>query len=112
LVSLATAQGLDVLIVSGDKDLLQLVGDGVRVLKAGARRHARSQDSRQRWGAAVSWGAAPTKCSDFLALVGDSVDNVPGVPGIGEKTAQKLLSQFPSLEALLENLDKVEPKKA
>jgi 5'-3' exonuclease len=87
LVPLAAAQGLDVLIVSGDKDLLQLVGDGVRVLKPGRDGHARSQDSRQCWGAAVSWGAARSG-ADFLALVGDSVDNVPGVPGMARKTAQ------------------------
>jgi DNA polymerase-1 len=110
LVSLATAQGLDVLIVSGDKDLLQLVGDGVRVLKPGrdVTRDLKILDSA---GVQQYLGVRPDQVLDFLALVGDSVDNVPGVPGIGEKTAQKLLSQFPSLEALLENLDKVEPKK-
>jgi 5'-3' exonuclease len=110
LVPLATAQGLDVLIVSGDKDLLQLVGDGVRVLKPGrdVTRDLKILDSA---GVQQYLGVRPDQVLDFLALVGDSVDNVPGVPGIGEKTAQKLLSQFPSLEALLENLDKVEPKK-
>jgi DNA polymerase-1 len=110
LVSLATAHGLDVLIVSGDKDLLQLVGDGVRVLKPGrdVTRDLKILDSA---GVQQYLGVRPDQVLDFLALVGDSVDNVPGVPGIGEKTAQKLLSQFPSLEALLENLDKVEPKK-
>jgi DNA polymerase-1 len=110
LVSLATAQGLDVLIVSGDKDLLQLVDDGVRVLKPGrdVTRDLKILDSA---GVQQYLGVRPDQVLDFLALVGDSVDNVPGVPGIGEKTAQKLLSQFPSLEALLENLDKVEPKK-
>jgi DNA polymerase-1 len=110
LVSLAAAQGLDVLIVSGDKDLLQLVGDGVRVLKPGrdVTRDLKILDSA---GVQQYLGVRPDQVLDFLALVGDSVDNVPGVPGIGEKTAQKLLSQFPSLEALLENLDKVEPKK-
>jgi DNA polymerase-1 len=111
LVPLAAAQGLDVLIVSGDKDLLQLVGDGVRVLKPGrdVTRDLKILDSA---GVQQYLGVRPDQVLDFLALVGDSVDNVPGVPGIGEKTAQKLLSQFPSLEALLENLDKVEPKKA
>jgi DNA polymerase-1 len=110
LVPLAAAQGLDVLIVSGDKDLLQLVGDGVRVLKPGrdVTRDLKILDSA---GVQQYLGVRPDQVLDFLALVGDSVDNVPGVPGIGEKTAQKLLSQFPSLEALLENLDKVEPKK-
>jgi len=110
LVSLATAHGLDVLIVSGDKDLLQLVGDGVRVLKPGrdVTRDLKILDSA---GVQEYLGVRPDQVLDFLALVGDSVDNVPGVPGVGEKTAQKLLSEFPSLDALLENLDKVEPKK-
>jgi len=110
LVSLATAHGLDVLIVSGDKDLLQLVGDGVRVLKPGrdVTRDLKILDSA---GVQQYLGVRPDQVLDFLALVGDSVDNVPGVPGVGEKTAQKLLSEFPSLDALLENLDKVEPKK-
>ncbi|MCL6642003.1 MAG: DNA polymerase I [Candidatus Bipolaricaulota bacterium] len=110
LVSLATAQGLEVLIVSGDKDLLQLVGDGVRVLKPGrdVTRDLKILDSA---GVQQYLGVRPDQVLDFLALVGDSSDNVPGVPGIGEKTAQKLLSEFPSLDALLENIDKVEPKK-
>ncbi len=110
LVPLATARGLDVLIVSGDKDLLQLVGDGVRVLKPGrdVTRDLKILDSA---GVQQYLGVRPDQVLDFLALVGDSVDNVPGVPGIGEKTAQKLLKEFPSLDALLENLDKVEPHK-
>ncbi len=110
LVPLAMARGLDVLIVSGDKDLLQLVGDSVRVLKPG-RDVTRDLKILDADGVQQYLGVRPGQVLDFLALVGDSVDNVPGVPGIGEKTAQKLLSEFPSLDALLENLDKVEPKK-
>ncbi len=110
LVPLAKAAGLEVLIVSGDKDLLQLVGDGVQVLKPGrdVTKDLKILDSE---GVREYLGVRPTQVMDFLALVGDSSDNVPGVPGIGEKTAQKLLSEFGSLETLLENLDRVEPKK-
>ncbi|MCS7197338.1 MAG: DNA polymerase I [Candidatus Bipolaricaulota bacterium] len=110
LVAKAQAQGLEILIVSGDKDLLQLVGDGVRVLKPG-RDITRDLKILDAEGVREYLGVPPGQVRDFLALVGDSSDNVPGVPGIGEKTAQKLLSEFGSLDALLENLEKIEPKK-
>ncbi len=110
LVSLAKASGLEVLIVSGDKDLLQLVEDGVRVLKPG-RDVTKDLKILDADGVRKYLGVRPEQVIDFLALVGDSSDNVPGVPGIGEKTAQKLLSEFGSLDALLENIDKIEPKK-
>lgn len=110
LVSRAQEQGLEILIVSSDKDLLQLVGDGVRVLKPG-RDVTKELKILDADGVRDYLGVPPEQVRDFLALVGDSSDNVPGVPGIGEKTAQKLLSEFGSLDALLENLDKVEPKK-
>jgi DNA polymerase-1 len=84
LVPLAAAQGLDVLIVSGDKDLLQLVGDGVRVLKPGrdVTRDLKILDSA---GVQQYLGVRPDQVLDFLALVGDSVDNVPGVPGLARR---------------------------
>ncbi len=110
LVSLAQASGLEVLIVSGDKDLLQLVGDGVRLLKPG-RDVTRDLKILDADGVREYLGVRPEQVRDFLALVGDSSDNVPGVPGIGAKTAQKLLSEFGSLDALFENLEKIEPKK-
>jgi len=110
LVSRAQEQGLEILIVSSDKDLLQLVRDGVRVLKPG-RDVTRDLKILDADGVRDYLGVPPEQVRDFLALVGDSSDNVPGVPGIGEKTAQKLLSEFGSLDALLENLDKIEPRK-
>ncbi|MDW8329094.1 MAG: DNA polymerase I, partial [Candidatus Bipolaricaulota bacterium] len=110
LVAKAQAQGLEILIVSSDKDLLQLVGDSVRVLKPG-RDVTRDFKILDAEGVREYLGVPPDQVLDFLALVGDSSDNVPGVPGIGEKTAQKLLREFGSLDALLENLDKIEPKK-
>lgn len=110
LAALARASGLEVLIVSGDKDLLQLVGDGVRVLKPG-RDVTRDLSILDAAGVREYLGVQPDQVLDFLALVGDSSDNVPGVPGIGAKTAQKLLREFGSLDALLENLENVEPKR-
>lgn len=106
----ARAQKLSVLIVSGDKDLLQLVREDVHVLRPG-RDIARDLKILDEAGVREYLGVRPEQVIDFLALVGDSTDNVPGVPGVGEKTAQKLLGEFGSLEALLENPEKIEPKK-
>jgi DNA polymerase-1 len=92
----AQAQGFEVVIVSGDKDLMQLVRDG----------HVRFYDGmKDAWfdDAAVreKWGVAPAQVGDLLALVGDSVDNIPGVPGVGPKTAASLLLEHGTLEAVL-----------
>jgi DNA polymerase-1 len=110
LTEKARAQSVSVLIVSGDKDLLQLVSDSVHVLRPG-RDPAKDLRVLDEAGVRGSWGIRPDQMIDYLALVGDSSDNVPGVPGIGAKTAQKLLSEFGSLDALLENTEKIETKK-
>jgi DNA polymerase-1 len=102
LVELAAGQDLEVVIVTGDKDLLQLVGPRVRVLSVVGRTGERivydEAKVRERW------GVAPGQIPDVLALMGDAIDNIPGVPGIGEKTAVKLLTRFGSLDRLLDNL--------
>lgn len=110
LTAEARAEDLDALIVSGDKDLLQLVGEGVQVLKPG-RDPTKEPRLLDRAGVQEYLGVRPEQVIDFLALIGDSVDNVPGVPGIGEKTAQKLLREFGSLDAVLANAEKIETKK-
>lgn len=104
----AVARGLDVLIVTGDTDLLQLVDDQVRVILPGRQRFG---DYRVYDRAAVieRYGFPPERLPEFKALVGDPSDNIPGVPGIGEKTATRLLQQFPSLEAMLARVDSIEP---
>ena len=93
---------LDVVLVTADKDMLQLVGPKVHVLAELARTGQRIVYDE----AAVKekWGVGPEQIPDILALMGDSIDNIPGVPGIGEKTAVKLISQFGSVEKLYENL--------
>jgi DNA polymerase I-like protein with 3'-5' exonuclease and polymerase domains/5'-3' exonuclease len=98
---------VELVLVTGDKDLLQLVGPRVRVLSTNARGEPVWFDD-----AAVSakWGVTPAQIPDLLALMGDSIDNIPGVPGIGEKTAVKLISQFGSVERLFENLTLVPGK--
>ncbi|HEX9801470.1 MAG TPA: DNA polymerase I, partial [Thermoanaerobaculia bacterium] len=96
LAKKAAAAGVDVVLVTADKDMFQLVGDGVRLLHTGRNK---------LYDAALveeDFGVPPAQVADVLALMGDAVDNVPGVPGIGEKGAKQLIREHGSLEALLE----------
>ena len=100
----AAAEGFEVILVSPDKDLMQLVGDGVSVQHTGRDK---------RYDPALveeDYGVPPAKIVDMLALMGDSSDNIPGVPGIGEKGAQKLIAQFGDLDSLLDRADEVKRK--
>ncbi|MBI3998228.1 MAG: DNA polymerase I, partial [Armatimonadetes bacterium] len=104
----AEAQGLDVLIVSGDLDTLQLVDGQTRVMvtSRGITETVVYDDAKVR----ERFGFAPTQLPDYKSLRGDPSDNIPGVPGIGEKTAASLIQQFGGVEALLERLDEAPPK--
>ena len=101
LAARVRGEGLKVTIVTRDKDLSQLIGPGdVYWDYAGAAEY--------RYGEiAGRFGVAPASMADYLALTGDAVDNVPGVPGVGPKTAQALLEAFGSLDALYADLDAV-----
>ena len=107
----AAEDDLDVVIVTGDSDLLQLVTERVRVMLPGARRFS---DLRSFDVAAVDerYGFAPPLVADYKALVGDTSDNIPGVPGIGDKTAKTLIQTFGSLEAILDHVDEITPARA
>jgi 5'-3' exonuclease len=95
------ASGHCAVVVTRDKDLAQLIRDGDHYWDyAGARRYAYGDIEGQ-------FGVRPERIADFLALMGDSVDNIPGVPGIGPKTAAALLSVFASLEEIYAGLDRV-----
>lgn len=96
--------GWDVVIVSGDKDALQMVGDGVRVLNESKDILYGPQEVLERY------GLKPEQLPDMFALMGDSTDNVPGVPGIGEKTAVKLMQKYQNLENLLKQAPTIEGK--
>ena len=95
----AVERGFDVVIITSDKDLLQLVSDHVSVLSPG--RDGKPEKRYDREGVIEKMGVPPERVVDLLALVGDAVDNIPGVPGIGEKGARDLIQQFGSLEDLL-----------
>jgi DNA polymerase-1 len=102
----AAAAGFEVAIVTGDKDFFQLVGDGIRVYNP--RDEGTWYDEA---GVAEKFGVAPAQVVDVLALMGDSSDNVTGVPGIGEKGARDLITTYGSLDALLSRADEVPQKK-
>ncbi len=104
LATLATqvaAAGGECLIATSDKDARQLLGEHVTLL------NLRTNSALGVPELAAEWGIAPDQVVDFLALVGDAVDNVPGVPGIGPKIAGELLQKFGTLEAVLANVDQV-----
>lgn len=109
LATLATegaAAGYDVLVCSGDRDTIQLVTDDVTLLYPSVQ--GVSQLKRYTPDAVVEkYGLPPANYPDIAALVGETSDNLPGVPKVGEKTAVKWLTQWGSLDALLENADKI-----
>jgi DNA polymerase I len=93
--------GYKVVIATADKDFFQLVGDGISLY------HAGREVMYDAAGAKEAFGVEPEKVADVMALWGDAIDNIPGVPGIGEKTAKALIIEFGSLDQLYANLDKV-----
>jgi DNA polymerase-1 len=107
LVERAQQRDLETVLVTSDKDMLQLVGPRVRVLSPGPKGERVVYDE-----AAVreKWGVEPARIPDLLALMGDSIDNIPGVPGVGPKTAARLIGQFGGVETLYENLSLVTGK--
>ncbi len=94
----AAALGMQVYLFSGDKDLTQLVNDRIFVYNTGKNGEAQILDAA---GVKEKFGVLPQQITDYLALLGDTSDNVPGVPKVGAKTAVELLSQFDGLEQLL-----------
>ncbi len=101
----ARAAGGRVTIVSSDKDLMQLVGDGVEMLDAMKNKRI------DRDGVVEKFGVGPERVVDVQALAGDSVDNVPGAPGIGVKTAALLINEFGDLETLLDRAEEIKQPK-
>jgi DNA polymerase-1 len=110
LARMAAAAGLETVLVTGDKDLLQLVGERTTVLMlSGAAREEKVFDEKA---VVAKYGVPPVRLVDFFALTGDATDNVPGVRGIGEKTATDLVSRYGGLEAIYEDLDRLSASRA
>src|SRR5258706_4513393 len=104
----AAQQGVDTIILTGDMDTLQLVNEYVKVMAA--KRGITEVTNYDVNGVNARYGLPPEKLPDFKGLVGDKSDNIPGVPGIGEKTATKLLTDYGSLEGVLAHIDELSPK--
>ena len=104
----AVEEGLEALIVTADRDFLQLVRPGLNIL---FNRRGISDITRYDTDAVVErFGLPPEKLRDFVALKGDPSDNLPGVPGVGDKTASALVQQFGSVENMLDHLDEIPQK--
>lgn len=98
----AVKKGWQAVVVSGDKDLMQLIGKNVEFYDGMKDKFFTSADVVEKF------GVLPEKVVEVQALMGDKVDNIPGVPGIGPKTAAELINKFGSLKNLLDNVDKIE----
>jgi DNA polymerase-1 len=101
LACTARDRGYDVVIATSDKDFFQLVGDGIRLY------HTGREVLYDAKGVEEAFGLPPEKVVDVMAIWGDAIDNIPGVPGIGEKGAKGLIQQFGSLDGVYENLDQI-----
>ncbi|HEY3170824.1 MAG TPA: DNA polymerase I [Thermoanaerobaculia bacterium] len=104
LAKKASTMGFDVVIVTADKDMLQLVGPRVRVFHTGREKFLDDAGVRE------FFGVAPEQVADVLALMGDSVDNIPGVPRVGEITAKKWIAEYGDLPTLLARADEIKGK--
>ncbi|HSY49846.1 MAG TPA: DNA polymerase I [Thermoanaerobaculia bacterium] len=103
LALVARDRGYDVVLATSDKDFFQLVGDGIKLF------HTGREVLYDAKGVEENFGLPPEKVVDVMAIWGDAIDNIPGVPGIGEKGAKALIKEFGSLEGVYENLDKLKP---
>ncbi|MFQ6113921.1 MAG: DNA polymerase I [bacterium] len=105
LVKRAQKDGLEAYMVTGDKDFMQLVAPDIKMYNP--KRAGEEVEVLDEEAVREKIGLHPTKVVDYLGLVGDTSDNIPGVPGVGDKTAVKLLQEFDSLEDVLENAEKI-----
>src|SRR5204863_652570 len=102
LTERAKGEGIPVMVVTGDRDAYQLVDDGVRIMTTS--RGITDTRVYDREGVVERYGIPPELIPDFIGLKGDTSDNIPGVPGIGDKTAAELLQRFGSLEEVLDHV--------
>ncbi len=113
LAAQALDRGLEAIIVSGDKDFYQLVGPGVHLLNPG---RGGAAGVAPEWvdesNADAKFGVPPERVVDYLALIGDSSDNVPGAPGIGPKTAVQLIGEYGAVEDILDHAEEITGKRA
>src|SRR5215212_4705363 len=109
LTEQAKQRGIPVMVVTGDRDAYQLVDEGVRIMSTS--RGVTDTKVYDRQGVIDRYGIPPELIPDFYGLKGDTSDNIPGVPGIGDKTAAQLLQQYGTLEEVLAHVDEISGKK-
>lgn len=109
LATQAAAQGIETLIVTGDRDAFQLVGPHIKVVYPGGQNRFNERKLYDETAVKERFGVPPGQLVDLKALVGDTSDNIPGVRGIGDKTAAKLLQQYGTLESIYDHLDEISP---
>ncbi|NQU08663.1 MAG: DNA polymerase I [Candidatus Abyssubacteria bacterium] len=106
LATRAESEGIEAVIVTSDKDMFQLISDNIKVLNPHKENLLLDAE-----GVTTRFGVGPEKMPDLMAMAGDSTDNIPGVPGIGPKTAASLLSEFGTLEAVFEHVGEIKSEK-
>ena len=112
LANIADSKGILPVIVSGDRDLLQLATDTVKIRIPKTKAGNTIIENYNTKEVQETYGVTPKEFIDVKALMGDTSDNVPGVPSIGEKTAIKIIQQYKTVETAIENASDVKPKKA
>ena len=112
LAKKSEAAGYQVSLVSGDRDLLQIADDVIKVRIPKTKRTGTEIEDYNTQDVIEKYGLKPAQIIDLKGLMGDASDNIPGVPGIGEKTAVKLLTQFETVENTIEHIEEVMPNKA
>lgn len=112
LAKRSAAAGYEVSLVSGDRDLLQIADDVIKVRIPKTKRTGTEIEDYHTQDVIEKYGLKPAQIIDLKGLMGDASDNIPGVPGIGEKTAVKLLTQFETVENTIEHIEEVMPNKA
>lgn len=108
----AQREGMEVSLVSGDRDLLQLASDRILIRVPKTKRGGTEIENYHGEDVVDKYGVTPAQIIDMKGLMGDSSDNIPGVPGVGEKTAVKILKAFSTVEEAYERIEEVEPKRA
>ncbi len=112
LAKIYEGQGHDVSVISGDRDLLQLATKKIKICIPKTKMTGTVIESYYDVDVVAKYGATPTEFIDMEALMGDTSDNIPGVPGIGEKTASKIIGTYHSIEEAYAHVDEIKPKKA
>lgn len=112
IAKMAEDDGKEVTLVSGDRDLLQLASKNIKISIPKTKKGGSEVEEYHTDDVIEKYGVTPAQIIDMKGLMGDTADNIPGVAGVGEKTAVKILKAFPSVEQAYEHIEEVEPKRA